>query len=46
VGLVVDRFDAVHPIPTHLMYALDAGTGQALWLSRETAPQPWTAEYV
>ncbi|MFI0792570.1 M28 family peptidase [Micromonospora rubida] len=46
VGLSVDRFDAAHPVPTHLMYALDAGTGQARWLSRETAPQPWTDGYV
>ncbi|WDZ85456.1 M28 family peptidase [Micromonospora cathayae] len=46
VGLAVDRFDAAHPIPTHLMYALDAGTGQARWLSHETDPQPWTDGYV
>lgn len=46
VGLSVDRFDAAHPVPTHLMYALDAGTGQAHWLSAETDPQPWTAQYV
>ncbi|MEU6022364.1 M28 family peptidase [Micromonospora sp. NPDC047134] len=46
VGLAVDRFDAAHPTPTHLMYALDADTGQARWLSRETDPQPWTAQYV
>ncbi|WP_433344809.1 M28 family peptidase [Micromonospora sp. CA-111912] len=46
VGLSVDRFDAAHPVPTHLMYALDAGTGQARWLSRETDPQPWTDGYV
>ncbi|MFI1193004.1 M28 family peptidase [Micromonospora sp. NPDC020750] len=46
VGLAVDRFDAAHPVPTHLMYALDAGTGQARWLSRETDPQPWTDGYV
>ncbi|GAB3157823.1 M20/M25/M40 family metallo-hydrolase [Micromonospora sonneratiae] len=45
-GLAVDRFDAAHPVPTHLMYALDAGTGQARWISRETDPQPWTAQYV
>ncbi|MFC4019663.1 M28 family peptidase [Micromonospora sp. GCM10011542] len=45
-GLAVDRFDAAHPAPTHLMYALDAGTGQARWLSHETDPQPWTAGYV
>lgn len=46
VGLAVDRFDADHPVPTHLMYALDAGTGQARWLSRETDPQSWTDGYV
>ncbi|MEU4381070.1 M28 family peptidase [Micromonospora echinofusca] len=46
VGLAVDRFDAAHPAPTHLMYALDAGTGQARWLSHEEDPQPWTAGYV
>ncbi|MEU1966493.1 M28 family peptidase [Micromonospora sediminicola] len=46
VGLSVDRFDADHPVPTHLMYALDAGTGKAAWLSHEEAPQPWTDGYV
>ncbi|MGC1214035.1 MAG: M28 family peptidase, partial [Micromonospora sp.] len=46
VGLRVDRFDAAHPVPTHLMYALDAGTGRAQWLSHEDDPQPWTAGYV
>ncbi|SCG56416.1 Peptidase family M28 [Micromonospora coxensis] len=46
VGLRVDRFDAAHPVPTHLMYALDAGTGQARWLSHEEEPQPWTDGYV
>lgn len=46
VGFAVDRFNADHPVPTHLMYALDAGTGQARWLSREADPQPWTARHV
>ncbi|MEH1126497.1 M28 family peptidase [Micromonospora sp. CPCC 206061] len=46
VGLRVDRFDTAHPIPTHLMYALDAGTGQARWLSEERTVQDWTARYV
>ncbi|HEV8172051.1 MAG TPA: M28 family peptidase, partial [Actinoplanes sp.] len=27
IGLRVDRFDAAHPAPTHLMYALDTDTG-------------------
>ncbi|MEV4630488.1 M28 family peptidase [Micromonospora sp. NPDC049523] len=46
IGLAVDRFDAEHPVPTHLMYALDTNTGTARWLSHETDPQPWTARYV
>ncbi|SCF37199.1 M28 family peptidase [Micromonospora mirobrigensis] len=49
VGLVVDRFDAAHPVPTHLMYALDADPGvdtPARWYTREEDPQPWTAQYV
>ncbi len=45
-GLRVDRFDAEHPALTQLMYALDADTGSARWLSSETDPQPWTARYV
>ncbi|WP_420116416.1 M28 family peptidase [Micromonospora sp.] len=46
VGLAVDRFDADHPVPTHLMYALDADTNEAQWLTREADPQSWTAGYV
>jgi len=46
VGLSVDRFDAAHPEPTHLMYALDADTGQARWLSESPDPAAWTAQYV
>ena len=45
-GLAVDRFDADHPVPTHLLYALDTDDGSARWLSRETDPQPWTARHV
>jgi hypothetical protein len=45
-GLRFDRFDGAHPSPTQLMYALDADTAQARWLSAETTPQPWTAQYV
>ncbi|MDG4763579.1 M28 family peptidase [Solwaraspora sp. WMMD406] len=46
VGLAVDRVDADRPVPTHLMYALDADTGQARWFSAETRPQPWTMRHV
>ncbi|GAA2488156.1 M28 family peptidase [Winogradskya humida] len=45
-GLAVDRFDPAHPEPTHLMYALDADTGQARWLSASTTTSDWTAQYV
>ncbi|GIF12190.1 M28 family peptidase [Actinoplanes teichomyceticus] len=45
-GLVVDRFDAEHPALTQLMYALDADTGTARWLSDEARTQTWTAQYV
>lgn len=45
-GLGVDRFDAAHPSPTHLMYALDTDNNQARWLSAEGSPQEWTSQYV
>ncbi|GLY00727.1 M20/M25/M40 family metallo-hydrolase [Actinoplanes sp. NBRC 101535] len=45
-GLAVDRFDAKHPSLTHLMYALDADTNTARWLSEESEPQEWTTRYV
>jgi hypothetical protein len=46
VGLSVDRFDAAHPVPTRLAYALDTDTGQASWLSTEQSPGDWTAGFV
>ena len=45
-GLATDRFDARHPVPTQLMYALDADTGTAEWLSAEPSTQKWTSQYV
>ena len=45
-GFEVDRFDAAHPAPTQLMYALDTDSNSARWLSRESHPHPWTAQYV
>jgi hypothetical protein len=45
-GLAVDRFDAAHPAPAQLMYALDADTGQARWVSTEADPGEWTSRYV
>ena len=45
-GLRGDAFDAAHPAPTQLMYALNADDNTAQWLSAEPAPQKWTAHYV
>nr|WP_285685025.1 M28 family peptidase [Actinoplanes sp. NBRC 103695] len=45
-GLYTNKFDADHPEPTHLMYAVDTDTSQAYWLSDESRPRPWTAQFV
>jgi len=46
VGLAVDRFDADHPEPTRLAYALDTDTNRAFWVSDEATPSEWTSRYV
>jgi hypothetical protein len=46
VGLRIDTFDARHPRQTSLVYALDADRGQAMWISSDPAPAPWTDRYV
>jgi len=46
VGLSLDRFDAAHPVPSRLAYALDTDTGQASWLSTEQSPGDWTTGFV
>ena len=45
-GLLVDTFDAKHPVPSQLVYALDADTGQAWWASTEADPGEYTSRYV
>jgi hypothetical protein len=45
-GLAVDRFDAAHPVPSQLVYALDADSGTAWWASTETHPGAFTGRYV
>jgi hypothetical protein len=45
-AFAVDPFDAAHPLPTHLMYALDADNGGARWISYESPVQHWTSSYV
>jgi hypothetical protein len=46
IGLNIDRWDANHPIPSHLMYALDEDTGTARWVSLESSPGAWTRQFV
>jgi hypothetical protein len=46
VGLMVDRFDRDHPQSTHLLYALDAGSGTARWATEDRLPHGWVADYV
>ncbi|MGY1743301.1 MULTISPECIES: M20/M25/M40 family metallo-hydrolase [unclassified Blastococcus] len=45
-GLAVDRFDADHPVPSQLVYAMEADTGEAWWASTEDDPGSYTARYV
>jgi hypothetical protein len=45
-GLALDRFDARHPRPSQLMYALDRSTGQARWVSVAGSPDRWTRQYL
>jgi hypothetical protein len=45
-GLVANQFDAAHPAPSQLMYALDADAGRARWVSGEAEPGTWTSQYV
>src|SRR5699024_2286101 len=45
VGMTVDAFDAHHPEPAQLIYALDADTGSAHWLS-ENPPTDYTRQYL
>ena len=45
-GLAVDQFDADHPAPAQLFYALDADSGQARWLSTDSDPGEWVSQYV
>jgi len=45
-GLAVDHFDAAHPAPAQLAYALDADNGQARWVSTDASPGEWVRHYV
>jgi hypothetical protein len=45
-GLAGDKFDARHPVPSQLVYALDADSGHAWWGTTERRPGAYTARYV
>lgn len=46
IGLATDTFDARHPEPTQLMYALDADSGQAFWASQQSHPAGYLKHYL
>ena len=39
-------FDARHPKPNSIMYALNTDTGQAIWVSADEKPDAWTAQFL
>ena len=45
-GLAVDHFDADHPAPAQLAYALDADSGQARWVTTDARPVQWLQQYI
>ncbi len=45
-GFLVDTFDRTHPVPSELVYVLDADAGRAWWATTEADPAPYTAGYV
>lgn len=46
VGYLGDGFDRDHPEPTQLMYAMDADTGDAYWVTEQTSPNEWLDGFV
>jgi len=40
------RYSPAHPKPSMLSYALDTGTGKALWTSSAARVDPWAEHYV
>ena len=46
MGLAVDHFDADHPAPAQLAYAMDADSGQAHWVSTDAQPGEWLRQYI
>ena len=45
-GSLSAGFDARHPQPDSIMYALNTDTGQAIWESADEKPDTWTAQFL
>lgn len=45
-GTLTAGFDARHPKPNNIFYALNADTEQAIWASYDEAPDAWTAQFL
>jgi hypothetical protein len=46
VGTLTAGFDARHPKPNSIFYALNVDTQKAIWASYDQAPDDWTAQYL
>jgi hypothetical protein len=45
-GTLTAGFDAHHPKPNNIFYALNADTDKAIWASYDEAPDAWTAQFL
>jgi hypothetical protein len=45
-GGINSGFDAAHPRPDNLLYALDVATGQAYWGSPQGSTDDWTGQFL
>jgi hypothetical protein len=45
-GILTAGFDARHPRPNSILYALNADTGKAIWQSGDEEPDAWTAQFL
>jgi len=45
-GTLTAGFDARHPKPNNIFYALNVGTEKAIWASYDEAPDAWTAQFL
>jgi hypothetical protein len=46
VGGLSAGFDARHPQPDTILYALNLDSGQAIWVSADQKPDAWTAQFL